>query len=717
MKRLSPRFLLLAAVLCGTVSAVALGGDRGAVVTSAGPGAAALVVPEEAGLLVEVECPTPEAAKAVSGLDVRLALPGKLLVSLKPGEESVLSAAGLAYSLLDLTAAGSGYYCAPDNVLPPDGFTEIKVYPELRMHLLRGRADGEISHFVVENALFLPHHASPVGWFSDELPKEARDRRVGALARKAVLEVDPGNIEGVINDLTYDAAAETLLTRYSLRGETTDIAMPYLESLLRENLGARGTVLLQPFRLSSSEESPIIYNVVGRVEGSGEGAGYYILSGHYDSIASRTEYDGRGWNWRTDPAPGADDNASGVAAVLECARVLANVELEFDLVFILFSGEEQVVKGSTYFVNNLEETDGPLLGVMNMDMIAYNPGQDTVFVVTDERSMWLADFLVDSYKDLTSEVGDLTVIPAVKEQYLFSDETPFQIRGIPAITCSEKLDVSAHNPYYHTVDDHNVDAKLNISQATKATKLVAGAIAALAARQDPPDLEILSGDIVFSAPPLPVVGRAEVGDTVTVSIRVRNVGGPMTESRAVTVTLYDGDPDLGAPVLGEDVLDRAIPAMGGFLFEPHWVVTEEDRGSHRLTAVVSAEGEETNATNNRAQAVLAIVGEELAVLEHYVYPNPGNPNAGEAILHYFLTVPSAVTVDVFDAMGRRQGGVFRPQMGGSRIPGYNLGEIVLPLKGVVSDFSETPGGIYFYSITAENEEGRQQVSGRFIMVR
>ena len=551
-----------------------------------------------------------------------------------------------------------------------------------------------------------------------EVPEYAAGRCPGVLSRLVAQEIDPDNIESIIDDLSYDPVGDTLLTRHSLRDETYEIALPYLENLLRENLGERGSVYIQPFPLYSGEDSPIAYNLVGRMEGSREGCGYYILSGHYDSIGSRTKYEGRNWDWRTDPAPGADDNASGVAAVLECARVLAAVELEFDLVFVLFSGEEQIIKGSTYYARNLEDTEEPLLGVINMDMIAYNPGRDTIEVVTDERSMWLADFLVDSYQELEPEIGELAVSPALKEQYLFSDETPFQQRGLPAVTCSEKLAARSHNPYYHTIDDNNLDGKLNLSQATKATRLVAGSLAALAGNQDPFDLEVLSADITFAAHPLPVVQRAEVGDTVTVSVRVRNVGGSMGESRPVRVVVYDGYPDRGAPVLGEGIFDKALPAMGGFVFSLDWIVTAGEKGSHRVTAVVSVEdADDANPANNSAQAVLAVVSDDLAVLEHYVYPNPGDPLYGTVSLHYFLTTPAGVTVEVFDAIGRRLGRIHRSQMGGSLIPGYNFAEISMPLEEVVDGFSDLAGGVYFYRLTAENEIRRDLVSGRFIMVR
>ena len=54
------------------------------------------------------------------------------------------------------------------------------------------------------------------------------------------------------------------------------------------------------------------FNVIGTLPGSDPQAGYYIICAHYDATAVRS----RGWDWRNDPAPGADDNASGVALVL-----------------------------------------------------------------------------------------------------------------------------------------------------------------------------------------------------------------------------------------------------------------------------------------------------------------------------------------------------------------------------------------------------------------
>ncbi|MCH6580889.1 MAG: M28 family peptidase, partial [Nitrospinae bacterium] len=68
------------------------------------------------------------------------------------------------------------------------------------------------------------------------------------------------------------------------------------------------------------------------------------MVGHYDSISTKTA----GWeqNWRTLPAPGASDNASGVAEMRGGSRILSKHEFDFTIRFIAFSGEELFLFGS-----------------------------------------------------------------------------------------------------------------------------------------------------------------------------------------------------------------------------------------------------------------------------------------------------------------------------------------------------------------------------------
>ena len=68
---------------------------------------------------------------------------------------------------------------------------------------------------------------------------------------------------------------------------------------------------------------------------------------------------------------GANDNGSGVAAVLELARILKDTEMPYNIKFILFSGEEKYMLGSRWYVGKLTEDERKqIIGVINIDTIA-----------------------------------------------------------------------------------------------------------------------------------------------------------------------------------------------------------------------------------------------------------------------------------------------------------------------------------------------------------
>ena len=81
-----------------------------------------------------------------------------------------------------------------------------------------------------------------------------------------------------------------------------------------------------------------------------------IISAHYDSA---------------EDSVGANDNGSGVAAVLELARILKDTEMPYNIKFILFSGEEKYMLGSRWYVGKLTEDERKqIIGVINIDTIA-----------------------------------------------------------------------------------------------------------------------------------------------------------------------------------------------------------------------------------------------------------------------------------------------------------------------------------------------------------
>jgi hypothetical protein len=91
----------------------------------------------------------------------------------------------------------------------------------------------------------------------------------------------------------------------------------------------------------------------------------YLVTGHYDSLNRYAV------NW-TDPAPGANDDASGTAVSLECARVLSKHKFPATIIFLTVSGEEQGLDGSSHFAKMAKDQGWQLEGVLNNDIVGGN---------------------------------------------------------------------------------------------------------------------------------------------------------------------------------------------------------------------------------------------------------------------------------------------------------------------------------------------------------
>ena len=114
-----------------------------------------------------------------------------------------------------------------------------------------------------------------------------------------------------------------------------------------------------------------VVNVIAVQKGSKYPNRYVIMSGDIDSRASDT------MDFTTD-APGANDNASGMAGTLEAARVLSKYTFESSIVYVGLSGEEQGLFGGAGLAKYAKENDWDIIGVLNNDMIGNITGVDGV---------------------------------------------------------------------------------------------------------------------------------------------------------------------------------------------------------------------------------------------------------------------------------------------------------------------------------------------------
>ena len=160
------------------------------------------------------------------------------------------------------------------------------------------------------------------------------------------------------------------------------------------------------------------------------------------------------------PAPGADDNGSGSAGVLEMARALAQHPNRHDLRFILFGGEEQGLFGSQHYVNRLTAAEkGKILSVVNMDMIGVlNTTTQSVML----EGAPLSQSQINGLGDAAAAYTDLTVETSLNP--FASDHVPFINANIPAVLTIEGADSANHNIHSDkdTIDHINYDFALKI---------------------------------------------------------------------------------------------------------------------------------------------------------------------------------------------------------------------------------------------------------------
>ena len=181
------------------------------------------------------------------------------------------------------------------------------------------------------------------------------------------------------------------------------------------------------------------FNVVADKLGSGANRRLVIVTAHLDSVNTAGGV--------VAAAPGADDNGSGAAGLLEIGRVLMTQSAEHDLRLILFGGEEQGLHGSQQYVGSLDQADRNRLdSVFNMDMIAtLNMPKLTVLLEGAAVSQALINDLSDAAHDYTLLTVQTSLNPFA------SDHVPFINALLPALLTIEGTDSANHN--VHTAND------------------------------------------------------------------------------------------------------------------------------------------------------------------------------------------------------------------------------------------------------------------------
>ena len=201
-----------------------------------------------------------------------------------------------------------------------------------------------------------------------------RNRTIADIVR----EIDARNIEATIRKLVSFGTRNTLSEQNDpKRGIGAARDWLYEEFLkAAEASNGRMTVEKQSYEQQKAARVPqptIITNVVATLKGTQPESSnrIYVVSGHYDSMCSSPT------DAKCD-APGANDDASGTAAVLEMARVMAKHEFDATVVFMAVAGEEQSLLGSTHFAEQAKQKNWDVEGMFTNDIIGNTLGGNGV---------------------------------------------------------------------------------------------------------------------------------------------------------------------------------------------------------------------------------------------------------------------------------------------------------------------------------------------------
>ena len=283
-------------------------------------------------------------------------------------------------------------------------------------------------------------------------------------------------VSQIIDQVNIDSL---MLTVRQLSGDTTVIINNQIDSITSRFAGFYDSVEIEKaatfieqkfksFGLKPIEQPFNNYNgytgknIYAYQQGTDESTNAYIVCAHYDNLPGARNY-------------GADDNGSGVSAVIEAARLLSKHPLPYSIYYILFDHEEQGLIGSEYYANFHDNADTPVLGVINMDMIAYDGNNDSIAnihirPVGGDSKISNKIILTDSIyqiginlKVYTNDFGKLN-----------SDHASFWQYFMPAVLFIEDDMTGDFNPNYHTIYD-----RINLFNTSYYHRMVKLAIATL----------------------------------------------------------------------------------------------------------------------------------------------------------------------------------------------------------------------------------------------
>jgi hypothetical protein len=341
------------------------------------------------------------------------------------------------------------------------------------------------------------------------------DPQIAAALREVSAERIRANIEKLVSFYTRSTLSASDLGMLK-EGRGIDAARLWIASELEQYAKDCGGCLdvetyksvEQPGeRISTPTEITDVYAVMKGTD-TANSKRMVLVTGHYDSRNSDV-MDAKGW------APGANDDASGTAVSLECARVLSKLRFPATIVFLAVAGEEQGLFGSKHFAQMAKERGWDLQAVLNNDIVGgdKNPDQDHSVVrvfsegvpaaateqeirrirglggESDSSSRELARYIADVGRTYDSSVKPMLVFRL--DRYLRGgDHSSFNQEGFAAVRFTEMREDFHHQHQTPRTEDRveygDFSKFVDFDYVARVARLNAATLASLAAAPAPP---------------------------------------------------------------------------------------------------------------------------------------------------------------------------------------------------------------------------------------
>ena len=279
------------------------------------------------------------------------------------------------------------------------------------------------------------------------------------------------HLTSILNDIKIDSLVNFV---ENISGEKGVFVNGNLDTIYSRHKSRPGNELafkyiIQEFERFGLQSDSMIFSATGKnalaiQPGTLYPDKYYIICSHYDGMPNLPI------------AAAADDDGSGVAATLEAARVLSNYQFEYTIIYAIWDEEEQGKVGSLAYSNLANTNNDSIMGVINMDAIAWDSDNDDAAMI-HVKPIGTSFQISDTIQSINTNYSIGLNLAITNPGATYSDHASFWTNGFGAVLVIEDWTFDS-NPNYHT--DTDLLAYFNLPYFLKLAKLSLASVAALA---------------------------------------------------------------------------------------------------------------------------------------------------------------------------------------------------------------------------------------------